>query len=149
VHTTTQRDFKLWLGNPEHPSLRFKKVGRYWSVLARLLQLFADAIKVRPPSSLAAIALCLVPVMVGAPITMAPVESVAMIRAEPRSVIAIARANKHANYWRWSIEDRSRRWWRVIVRRPGSAVRLNHFGAGIGAWNRCKAQYEHGRCYHS
>src|SRR6266480_2092308 len=84
------------------------------------------------------------------PVSVAPIEAVGTIPPEPRSVIAIARANKHANYWRWSIEDRSRRrWWRVIVRRPGSAVRLNHFGAGIRSRSRCKAQCEHRGCYHN
>ncbi len=25
------KNFKLWLANPRHPSLHFKKVGRFWS----------------------------------------------------------------------------------------------------------------------
>ena len=127
------------------------RVGWYWSARERLLQLFADAINVRPPSSLAAIALWLAPVMMRSPISVAPVESVGTIGAEPRSVVAIGRANNHANYWRRRIEDRSRRWWRrrVIVPWRGSAVRLNHLGASIRARSRCKAQYEHGGCYHS
>jgi hypothetical protein len=150
AHATTRRDFKLWF---EILSIRrcasSKKVGGYWSVRAQLLPLFADAINVRPPSSLAAIALYLVPVMMRAPISIVPVESVGTIRAEPRSVVAIARANNHAKYREWSIEDRSRRWWCVIVRRPWSAVRLNHFGAGIRARSRYKAQYKRGGRYHS
>ena len=27
-----RRTYELWLQNPRHPSLRFKKVGRFWSV---------------------------------------------------------------------------------------------------------------------
>lgn len=26
------KDFSIWQRNPRHPSLQFKKVGRYWSV---------------------------------------------------------------------------------------------------------------------
>jgi hypothetical protein len=26
------KNFALWQGNPRHPSLHFKKVGKYWSV---------------------------------------------------------------------------------------------------------------------
>src|SRR6058998_3865202 len=54
AHATTRRDFKLWL---EILGIRrcALRVGWYWSARERLLQLFADAINVRPPSSLAAI----------------------------------------------------------------------------------------------
>src|SRR5258708_4226934 len=64
----------------------------------------------------------LAPVTVRTPVSVAPIEAVGTIAPEPRSVIAIAGGHEHSNDWRWSIEDRSRRWWRVIVRRPGSAV---------------------------
>ena len=117
----------------KHASLRFKSRpglisshGFYSSLQADLPQL-----QLRPPPLLPTIALCLAPMMMRAPISMVPVESVAMIGAEPRSVVAIGWANNHANYWRRSIEDRRRRWGRVIVRPSGSTVRLNHFGAGI------------------
>jgi hypothetical protein len=148
AHATARRDFKLWLGNPEHSLLRFKKVGRHWSVGAQLLQLFCSCSQCKTAVIASGLPLCLLPVTVRAPMSRAPVESLGTKGAEPRSVEAIGRANNHANYWRPRIEDRSRRWWRVIVRRPGSAVRLNHFGAGIRAPNRCKAQCEHDTCYH-
>ena len=82
------------------------------------------------------------------PVSVAPVESVSTIAAEPRSVIAIARGNDHANYWRWNIEDRSRRR-RVVVIRRGSTVRLNHLGSGIRAQNRPEPECEHRGCYHN
>ena len=129
--------------------LRFKKVDRHWSMGAQLLQLFCSCSQCKTAVIASGLGLGLVPMMVRAPISMAPVESLGTKCAEPRSVVAKARANNHANYWRPSIEDRARRWRRVIVRWPGSAVRLNHFSAGIRPRNRRKAQCEHGRCYHS
>ena len=88
--------------------------------------------------------------MMRTPVSVAPIESVATIDAKPRSVVAIGRGNDHANYWRWSIEDRSRRWRRrVIVSRRGSAVRLNHLGAGVRAQSRCKPEYEYRQCYYN
>ena len=32
VQSTARRNFDLLKENPRHPSLRFKKVGKYWSV---------------------------------------------------------------------------------------------------------------------
>jgi hypothetical protein len=31
VRRLARKNFKLWLGNPHHPSLHFKKVGSFWS----------------------------------------------------------------------------------------------------------------------
>lgn len=31
VQKQAQKQFRLWRENPRHPSLRFKKVGEYWS----------------------------------------------------------------------------------------------------------------------
>ncbi|MBL67644.1 MAG: hypothetical protein CMO74_04195 [Verrucomicrobiales bacterium] len=31
LHARAAKQYRLWLANPDHPSLRFKKVGRYWS----------------------------------------------------------------------------------------------------------------------
>jgi hypothetical protein len=31
VQRIARKQYRLWLDNPHHPSLRFKKVGRYWS----------------------------------------------------------------------------------------------------------------------
>jgi hypothetical protein len=70
-------------------------------------------------------------VIIRTPVSVSAVESVTTIDAIPLSVVAIGRDDDHAKYWRWSIEDRSRRRRRVIVTRRGSVVRLNHFGAGI------------------
>jgi hypothetical protein len=32
VQRIAVKQYRLWLENPRHPSVRFKKVGRYWSV---------------------------------------------------------------------------------------------------------------------
>jgi len=32
VQALARKQFSLWQGNPRHPSLRFRKVGPYWSV---------------------------------------------------------------------------------------------------------------------
>jgi hypothetical protein len=89
------------------------------------------------------------PVTMRTPVSVAPVKSVATVIPEPRSVVAIARGNDHANYWGWNIEDRSRRRRRVVVIRRGSAVRLNDFGAGIRAQSRPEPECEHRGCYHN
>src|SRR5437667_7245291 len=83
------------------------------------------------------------------PVSVSTVESVCTIEAKPRSIVAIARGNDYANYWRRGVEDRARWWRRVIVRRRGSAVRLNHFSAGIRAHSRRKPECEHRQCYHN
>jgi mRNA-degrading endonuclease RelE of RelBE toxin-antitoxin system len=31
VQKIARKQYRLWLDNPHHPSLRFKKVGGYWS----------------------------------------------------------------------------------------------------------------------
>lgn len=31
VQSLARKNFKLWLRDPHHPSIQFKKVGRYWS----------------------------------------------------------------------------------------------------------------------
>ena len=31
IKKSADKQFLLWLSNPHHPSLRFKKVGSYWS----------------------------------------------------------------------------------------------------------------------
>lgn len=31
IRALARKNFKLWLRDPRHPSLRFKKVGRFWS----------------------------------------------------------------------------------------------------------------------
>jgi hypothetical protein len=31
VRRLARKKFELWLRDPQHPSLRFKKVGRFWS----------------------------------------------------------------------------------------------------------------------
>jgi hypothetical protein len=31
IRRLARKNFRLWLRNPRHPSLRFKKVGRFWS----------------------------------------------------------------------------------------------------------------------
>ncbi|MEY3895521.1 MAG: hypothetical protein RLZZ214_1040 [Verrucomicrobiota bacterium] len=31
VRKITDKQYRLWLENPSHPSVQFKKVGRYWS----------------------------------------------------------------------------------------------------------------------
>jgi hypothetical protein len=81
--------------------------------------------------------------MVRTPISVAPIESVGTENPEPRSVVSIARGNDHADYWRWSIEHRSRRRRCVIVSWRGSVVRLNDFGAGIRAQSRGEPECEH------
>src|SRR6266496_2378204 len=83
------------------------------------------------------------------PVSVSTVESVRTIEAKPWSVVAIARGNDYANYRRRGVEDRARWWRRVIVRRCGSAVRLNHFGAGIRAQSRRKSECEHRQYYHN
>jgi hypothetical protein len=87
------------------------------------------------------------PVMMRTPISVSAVESVG--KPEPRPIIAIARGNDHGNYWRRGVEDRARWRRRVIVSRCGSAVRLNHFSAGIRAQSRRKPECEHRQCYHN
>ena len=32
IQTLAYKNFRLWRDNPRHPSLHFKKVGKYWSV---------------------------------------------------------------------------------------------------------------------
>jgi hypothetical protein len=32
VQRQARKQFRLWTGNPHHPSLHFKKVNEYWSV---------------------------------------------------------------------------------------------------------------------
>jgi hypothetical protein len=32
VKVSARKQFRLWLDNPSHPSLQFKKVGLFWSV---------------------------------------------------------------------------------------------------------------------
>ena len=40
-----RKNFKLWLRDPRHPSLRFKKVGKHWSVrIGRDYRALADFI---------------------------------------------------------------------------------------------------------
>jgi hypothetical protein len=31
IRVLAKKNFTLWLGDPHHPSLQFKKVGRFWS----------------------------------------------------------------------------------------------------------------------
>jgi len=31
IRKLAQKNFRLWLRDPRHPSLHFKKVGKYWS----------------------------------------------------------------------------------------------------------------------
>lgn len=31
VQTLARKNYRLWLRDPQHPSLHFKKVGRFWS----------------------------------------------------------------------------------------------------------------------
>jgi hypothetical protein len=31
VRTLAKKNFELWVRDPRHPSLQFKKVGKYWS----------------------------------------------------------------------------------------------------------------------
>jgi hypothetical protein len=31
VRAQARKQFRLWLGNPQHPSVHFKPVGQYWS----------------------------------------------------------------------------------------------------------------------
>lgn len=31
VRKIADKQYRLWLNNPSHPSIQFKKVGRYWS----------------------------------------------------------------------------------------------------------------------
>ena len=31
IQRIARKNFRLWLRNPQHPSLYFKKVGRFWS----------------------------------------------------------------------------------------------------------------------
>lgn len=31
VRSLTRKNFRLWLSDPRHPSIQFKKVGRFWS----------------------------------------------------------------------------------------------------------------------
>jgi len=31
VREIADKQYRLWLENPSHPSIQFKKVGRYWS----------------------------------------------------------------------------------------------------------------------
>ena len=83
------------------------------------------------------------------PVSVSTVESVCTIEAKPRSIVAIARGNDYANYWRRGVEDRARWWRRVIVRRCGRAVRLNHFSAGVRAQSGRKPECEHRQCYHN
>lgn len=89
------------------------------------------------------------PVTIRTPISVSAVKSVRTIEAKPWSVVAKARGNDHANYWRRGVEDRARWRWRVIVRRCGSAVRLNHFSAGIRAQSKRKPECERRQRYHN
>jgi hypothetical protein len=93
--------------------------------------------------------LLLSPVTMRTPVSVSTVESVRTIEAKPWSIVAIARGNDYANYWRRDVENRARWWRRIIVRRCGSAVRLNHFGAGIRAQSRRKPECKHRQCYHN
>src|SRR5438094_10412215 len=83
------------------------------------------------------------------PVSVSTVESVCTIEAKPRSIVAIARGNDYANYWRRGVEDRARWWRRVIVRRCGRAVRRNHLSPGVRAQRRLKHECEHRQCYHN
>ncbi len=89
------------------------------------------------------------PVTMRTPVSVSTIESVRTIEAKPWSVVAITTGNEYANYWRRGVEDRARWWRRVIVRRRWSAVRLNHFSAGIRAHSRRKHECEHRQCYHN
>jgi hypothetical protein len=89
------------------------------------------------------------PVTMRTPVSVSTIESVRTIEAKLWSVVAIARGNDYANYWRRGVEDRARWWRRVIVCRRGSAVRLNHFSAGIRAQSRRKPECEHRQHYHN
>jgi hypothetical protein len=31
IRALARKNFRLWLRDPDHPSIHFKKVGRYWS----------------------------------------------------------------------------------------------------------------------
>ena len=31
IQRAAEKQYRLWLGDPRHPSVRFKKVGDYWS----------------------------------------------------------------------------------------------------------------------
>jgi hypothetical protein len=31
IRALAKKNFRLWLADPHHPSVQFKKVGRYWS----------------------------------------------------------------------------------------------------------------------
>ena len=32
IQQLARKSYRVWQGNPQHPSLHFKKVGEYWSV---------------------------------------------------------------------------------------------------------------------
>jgi hypothetical protein len=34
IQKRAAKQYRIWLANPDHPSLRFKKVGPYWSARA-------------------------------------------------------------------------------------------------------------------
>jgi hypothetical protein len=72
--------------------------------------------------------------MMSAPVSVATVITVSTVVSKSRTVITTKRwTDDHAEAdWR-NKYDRARRWWRVIVRRRGCAVRLNHIGAGVRA----------------
>src|SRR5437870_7960111 len=80
--------------------------------------------------------------MIRTPISASVVESMHPMEPEPRPVVAVGRVNEDINRHRRrrSVVDGARRWWRVIVSRRGSAVTLNHLGAGVRAQNRAECE---------
>ncbi len=86
--------------------------------------------------------------MMRTPISVSAVESVRAVNAEPRPVQAIGRVDDDADRRRRSVVNRARRR-RVIVSWRGSAVRFNHFGAGVRAQSRPKPECEHHQCHHN
>ena len=72
--------------------------------------------------------------MIRTPKNVAAVEPV---DAEPRAVIPVGRKDEDINRRRRSVVNGAWRR-RVIVSRRGSAVTVNHFGAGVRARSRCQ-----------
>ena len=82
-------------------------------------------------------------IMAPTPITGSAVETTCAVESIPRSIPAEARAEEDADANRRNEEHRSRPWWwRVVVTRSRSLVRLNHICAGVRACSRSKPECE-------
>jgi len=71
------------------------------------------------------------PVAVSAPVSASTVVAMTTIKTVSASIITKARPEEDAEANGRNEKHGSRPWWRVIITRRGSAVRLNHICAGV------------------